>query len=50
MKYREKWCPQCRLYIPPKGASSHKCMHGEYAEVLIGESKIKCKWFVGGRK
>ena len=42
MKYRPKWCPNCQSYLPHKGASSHKCLFK--GEVLIGESRIKCRW------
>lgn len=44
MKYRENWCPKCKDYLPPKGASSHKCLSPKlrWGEVLYGESKIKC--------
>ncbi len=44
MKYRRNWCEKCRDYLSPKGASSHKCLRK--GEVLIGESKIKCPWFM----
>ena len=42
MKFRLNWCPTCKEYLPPKGASSHKCLYK--GTVFIGESKIKCYW------
>jgi hypothetical protein len=42
MKFRQNWCLACTRYLPPKGASSHKCLYK--GEVFIGESKIKCCW------
>lgn len=40
IKYRPKWCPSCKYYLPQRGASSHKCLNK--GEVMWGESKIKC--------
>jgi hypothetical protein len=40
IKYRPEWCPNCKYYIPQRGATSPKCLNKN--EVFIGESVIKC--------